>query len=316
MKAFSYSPAPTAAEASNEKDSRAEFFAGGTDLLTRMKLNIVSPDALIDLKSADLPNGVSEQNGGLTIGALTTLRDIEQSELIAEKFPVLAQAAALAATPQIRNRATVAGNLLQRPRCWYYRNRHVDCWLKGGSDCPAATGQNQQHAIFDQSPCKAVHTSDLAPALVALNARVKVRGADGERELSIEDFFAPPTEDRRRETTLADDDVVLSIELPSDASHSVYLKAMDRKVWAFALVSVAAIKSAEGWAVVLGGVANNPVRLGPLEKALENTDASDHNALDKQHDKAFADAEPLEHNGYKVTLAKRLIRRAIEQLSD
>jgi len=130
---------------------------------------------------------------------------LEESPVIQARYPALAEAAALAATPQLRNMATIGGNLLQRPRCWYFRNPRVECWLKGGDDCPARNGENQLHALFDISPCVAVHPSDPATALLALDASVRLRGASGERELPLADFFVPPTDARRQETVITGD---------------------------------------------------------------------------------------------------------------
>ena len=296
-------------------------YAGGTDLLTRMKLDLDTPAQLVDLKTADLPKGIQKTADGLTIGALTTLTEIEQSDLLKQSYPLLAEAASLAATPQVRNRATLGGNLLQRPRCWYYRNAHVDCWLKGGYDCPARTGRNEHHALFGGDPCWAVHPSDLAACLLALEARVTVRGQTGERELPLSHFFQLPTADRRQETVITDDELILSISIPAlpAGAKSTYLKAMDRKVWAFALVGAAVIVRVEANQItdsrlVLSGVAPIPWRLSLAEAELQgrNPSQTDFHAIAET---ALAEAEPLEHNIYKVPLAKRLLQKALVELT-
>jgi len=171
MKAFEYARAKTIDETqlllSHRESGDVRLLAGGTDLLTLMKARINTPIELVDIKRVDaLPKSIEEKEDGVTLGALTTLAEIEQSTLLQEKYTALSQAAGLAATPQLRNMATIGGNLLQRPRCWYFRNSHVDCWLKGGEECPARDGQNQFHALFGNSPCVAVHPSDLASALL------------------------------------------------------------------------------------------------------------------------------------------------------
>ena len=182
------------------EDGATRPLAGGTDLITLLKGGLAAPQRLLDVKRLpDLPRGIVEGPDGLTLGALTTLAEVEQSPLLQERYPALAEAAALAATPQLRNMATLGGNLLQRPRCWYYRHPHLDCWLKGGQDCPARDGQNQLHAIFhaapeaprgrpegqqgqlagghaEGAPCVAVHPSDPATALHALGASVRLQG--------------------------------------------------------------------------------------------------------------------------------------------
>jgi xanthine dehydrogenase YagS FAD-binding subunit len=298
----------------------ARPLAGGTDLIPLIKGDIVAPEQLVSLRQAELPAGIEERDGALRLGALVTLSEIERSEAIKARAAALAEAAGLAATPQLRNRATLGGNLLQRPRCWYFRDRAIDCWLKGGDDCPAREGENQLHALFDVSPCVAVHPSDLASALVALDATVLLRGPAGERALPIGEFFAPPEEGRRRETTAAEDELVLAVELPqADGLRSVYLKAMDRKVWAFALVGAAvALRQGAGGAieharVVLSGVAPTPWRCGAAEQLLVGQRPSEE-LLARAADAALAEARPLAHNGYKLPLAKALVRRALASL--
>lgn len=321
MKAFDYTRADDVPSVLGSLDATVRPFAGGTDLLTRMKLGITEPERLVDIKSLDLPRGIERDGNALRIGALTTLVDIERHD-----FPpalrLLAEAASKAATPQLRERATLGGNLVQRPRCWYYRNRDIDCWLKGGDGCPARDGRNEQHAIFGDGPCVAVHPSDLAGCLSALDARVTLRGSGGERTLDIADFFAPPEDGRRHESVIADDELVVSIDVPmtaadADAGASVYLKAMDRKVWAFALVGVAAVRtSGDGGASSLrlaaSGVANVPWRLADLERRLADVDPDDASALDDAIASALTDARPLSGNAYKVELLKRLLARAVQ----
>jgi xanthine dehydrogenase YagS FAD-binding subunit len=298
----------------------ARPLAGGTDLIPLIKADIVAPERLVSLRRAELPSGIEEREGKLRLGALTTLSEIERDATLRERAAALAEAAGLAATPQLRNRATIGGNLLQRPRCWYFRDSAIDCWLKGGDDCPARGGENQLHALFDLSPCVAVHPSDLASALVALDAEVRLRGPAGERALPIEAFFAPPAEGRRRETTAGEDELLLALEItPQRGLRSTYLKAMDRKVWAFALVGVAAaLRLGAGGAieharVVLSGVAPTPWRCAAAEQALLGQ-APGEELFERAAEAALADARPLAHNGYKLPLAKTLVRRALAAL--
>ena len=176
-------------------NAEARVLAGGTDLLTLMKETIVAPEQVVDIKRLDsLPRQIEATDGGVTVGTLATLSDVQRSPLLKADYTAVAEAADVAATPQLRNMATVGGNLLQRPRCWYYRNRHLNCWLKGGEECFARDGRNEYHAIFDISPCVAAHPSDLAPALLALDAALRLRGPNGERTVDLEQFFAPPAE--------------------------------------------------------------------------------------------------------------------------
>jgi xanthine dehydrogenase YagS FAD-binding subunit len=292
--------------------------AGGTDLLTLMKSDVAAPSRLLNIKRlAGLPSGIEDMAQGLTLGALTTLSDIETHPIIQQRYPLLAQAAAVAATPQLRNMATLGGNLLQRPRCWYFRSRLLPCWLKGGDDCPAHEGENQFHALFGGGPCYAVHPSDLAPALVALDAQVRLQGSGGTRTVPMAEFFALPTEGRRQETAIGRDELLLSVWLPPlpEGTRTVYLKAMDRQVWAFALVSVAAAVRLEGRRVaevrlVLGGVAPIPWRASAAERELRGAGVDD-GVFARASEAALAGAEPLRQNGYKVSLAHALIRRAL-----
>jgi xanthine dehydrogenase YagS FAD-binding subunit len=219
--------------------------------------------------------------------------------------------------------ATLGGNLLQRPRCWYFRHAHLPCWLKGGAVCPAYEGENQFHALFGGGPCYAVHPSDIAPVLLALDATVLLQGRKGQRSLSLAEFFAAPVAERRTETVTRSDELLLAVHLPSlpEGTHSTYLKAMDRKVWAFALVGVAAmlrLNTQEGqWIeaarLVLSGVAPIPWRATAAEQMLVGARADDA-LFARAAELALRAAEPLPHNAYKVPLAKALIRRGLATL--
>jgi xanthine dehydrogenase YagS FAD-binding subunit len=296
--------------------------AGGTDLLTLMKADVAAPSHLVNIKRlAELPSSIANTAQGLTLGTLTTLADIETHAVIKQHYPLLAQAAAVAATPQLRNMATLGGNLLQRPRCWYFRSRLLHCWLKGGTECPARDGENQFHALFGGGPCYAVHPSDLAPALLALDAQVRLQGRGGARTLPIAQFFALPTEDRRHETEIGRNELLLSVLVPRlpEGTRSVYLKAMDRKVWAFALVAVAAAVRLDGRRIVdarlvLGGVAPIPWRASAAEQELLGAEAND-GLFARVAEAALSGAASLQYNAYKVPLAKNLIQRALTTLT-
>ena len=303
-------------------ESETRALAGGTDLLTLMKGDIAAPTRLVDIKRlAELPRGITVTDAGVTIGALTTLSEIETHPLIQQQYTVLAEAAAVAATPQLRNMATIGGNLLQRPRCWYFRNATVHCWLKGGDECQAYDGENQLHALFGGGPCYAVHPSDLAPALLALEAEVTLHGATGERTIALSELYALPEDNRRRETILGNDELVLSIHIPAlpTGTRSTYLKAMDRKVWAFALVGVAAVVRTDAHQIadarlVLGGVAPIPWRSTAAEQVLRGADVGEA-TFTNAADAALANAEALSENAYKVPLARNLIQHAFVTLT-
>jgi xanthine dehydrogenase YagS FAD-binding subunit len=289
-----------------------------------MKADLEAPSRLVNLKRlSEIPSGIEETAQGVTLGALTPLVDIEMSSIMQQCYPLLAEAAAVAATPQLRNMATLGGNLLQRPRCWYFRHPHVHCWLKGGEACPAYEGENQLHALFGGGPCYAVHPSDLAPALLALDAAVRLRSRDGERMLPLAEFFRLPVGERRTETTVRRDDILLAVHIPllPDGTRSTYLKAMDRKVWAFALVGVAAVVRLGGEAsrhieharLILSGVAPIPWRATAAEATLVGAEVSDE-LYTRAAEAALAAAQPLHQNAYKVPLAKALIRRGLTTL--
>jgi xanthine dehydrogenase YagS FAD-binding subunit len=297
-------------------------FAGGTDLLTLMKADIAAPSQLVDIKRLpELPSGIEDTSQGVTLGTLTTLAEIETHPVIKQRYPLLAQAAAVAATPQLRNMATLGGNLLQRPRCWYFRSHLLHCWLKGGTACPAHDGQNQFHALLGGGPCYAVHPSDLAPALLVLDAQVQLRGGEGIRAMPLAEFFSLPREHHRHETEIGRDELLLSVILPPlpTGTDTLFLKAMDRKVWAFALVAVAAAVRLEGRRVadarlVLGGVAPIPWQASAAERELLGAEVSAE-LFARAAEAALSDAAPLQYNVYKVPLAKALIRQALTTLT-
>lgn len=320
MRAFDHSAVRSADEAvAALQAGNASVIAGGAELLSLMKANLIAPARVIDLKPARELRGITiAEDGSLHIGALTTLADIERDVTLAALLPILSAAVRDAATPQLRNMATVGGNLMQRNRCWYFRGSY-QCWQKGGEQCFARDGQNKYHAIFDESPCVAVHPSDLAPALLALDARVVVVGPKGERTLTLDELLQPPTDARRRETTLADDEVIVAVTAPAqpDGARGAYLKLMDRQAWAYALVSAAAQLTlrdgrVERARLILGGVANTPRRLHAVEAAIAGQTLTPELAASAA-ERAVDGAKPLAHNAYKLQMARELTRRAILQ---
>lgn len=301
---------------------RTRLLAGGTDLLTLMKHEISTPERLIDIKRLpDLDDRIEPDGDGLRVGALASLSQIEAAPLIHGSYTALAEAAGLAASPQLRNMATIGGNLLQRPRCWYFRSEHVQCWLKGGADCPAREGENQQNALFSDSPCVAVHPSDLATALLALGASVELTGSGGNRTVPLDEFFALPEETRRTENVRGADEIITAVTLPaaSATTRSTYLKAMDRKVWAFALVGAGVRLVIDNEVIAdarlaLGGVAPIPRRAQRAEALLVGSKPGPE-LFGRAADLAVEGATPLAHNGYKVPLLKSLIRNALTAAS-
>jgi xanthine dehydrogenase YagS FAD-binding subunit len=324
MTPFEHTAAETPREAvtllAAAPDGSARLIAGGTDLLTLMKAGIETPRQLIDLKPArgDLRYLLFDPDGTLHMGALTTLAEVARHPEVAARLPILLQAVRDAATPQLRATATVAGNLLQRNRCWYFRGAFT-CWMKGGDECLARHGQNQHHAIFESSRCVAPHPSDVAPALLALEASVIIQGPAGTRVIPLDQLLVAPNDAARVAHRLGSDEVITEIHVPPqpEGARGVYLKAMERQAWSFALASVAAqLTLREGVAeqarLILGGVATIPWRAQAAEDALIGQRVTVELAATAA-DQAMASATPLSHNGYKVPLTRELLRRAILQ---
>jgi xanthine dehydrogenase YagS FAD-binding subunit len=255
--------------------------AGGTELVPLLRDGLVHADGLVQLAAA-VPRGID----GTRIGAGTTLAELEADPQIPQ---ALREASSLAASPQLRSMGTVAGNLLQATRCWYWR-LGFDCWLHGGERCLAKDGAHREHAIFGNDLCASAHPSDVAAALLALGATVRTT----KRELPLAELYRLPSADDRSTTTLAADELILELDVPVPEA-STYLKAMDRRKWAFPLVGVAAVRSGDAVRIALAGVA-------PIPWTLDAADALD-------------DATPLPGTAYKVEIARALIRRAQTQLA-
>lgn len=293
--------------------------AGGIDLLDLMKEGILSPDTLVNLGAVSALDGVAESKKGLRIGAMVTLAHLAVHPLVRLHYPALAEAVGATASPQIRNIATLGGNLLQRPRCWYFRAQQFHCLRKGGGHCFALTGENQYHAIFDNLACAIVHPSTVATMLVALNAKVELEGPHGtSRTLLLENFFVPPGRDLHRENDLHPHEILTAIHLPVIASNlrMAHMKQGERDSfdWPLADVAVALTMSAEGRcsnaAVVLGAAAPRPHRAGAAEHLLigQRIDPE----LAAMAGKAALDgAMPLAKNAYKLPIFETLVRRAI-----
>lgn len=298
-----------------------QVLAGGTDLLPLLKADVHEAMSLVDIKRLGEMEGIERNDsGGIRIGALCTLSALKQDERIGSGYPMLATAVSLAATTQIRNRATVGGNLLQRPRCWYFRHPDIPCWLKNGEDCPAENGENQLHAIFPSGPCNAVHPSDLAPVLQALEAEVEVLGPAGEKRIPVDEFFSPPETARRTETVLGTESIVTAIHLPQlqGETRMSFQKAMTRHTWSFALASVAICVHRAGDVVadiriVAGGVAAVPWRLFDVEEIVRGEALTD-GLVELMCSSIAGLARPLSHNGYKVPLLEGLLRQALREI--
>ena len=303
------------------QQGRAVSFAGGgSDLLALVKERIVAPDVIVSLKRIQGLDRVSPEGNGLTIGGLITLDALSRDPAVRRQHAVLAEAAESVATPQIRNVGTLAGNLCQRPWCWYYRNG-FPCFKAGGNQCFSVAGENQFHAIFGGGPSYIVHPSDTAPALIALDAVFRIAGPSGERRVKAADFFVLPRQNASAENVLASDEVLTSVQIPAAraGTRSVYAKVLDREAWTHAVVSAAVVLQMDGpicrdARVVLGGVAPIPWRLPEVERALTGQPITEETAA-KAGEMAIAGARPLAKNAYKLPLTKNLVRRTILDLA-
>ena len=302
----------------NRHGADAWVMAGGNDTFDWLKDRIKKPRVVVDLTNVNELRGIKDAGGGLEIGALTTLTTIANDAMVKERFPMLAQAALLVASPQIRNVSTVGGNVSQDARCWYYR-AGWPCYRAGGNICYAdtPTSINREHALFNADRCVAVNPSDTAPALIALDASFVIKNGDAERVVPAEEFFIGPGIDITKLTSLQPGDLLTAIRIPATwAGKGHYFeKVRDRQVWDFALVNIAASMNVSGATIsdarmVVNGVAATPYRLNAVEAFVKGK-PRDRATADQAADMAVEGAVPLRHNAYKVPLMKALVKRAI-----
>ena len=297
---------------------RGWLVGGGQDTYGWLKDRAKEVDALIDLSGIESLRGVRETDDGIEIGALTTLTEVINNEIIQQRYSLLSDAAKQVASPQIRNIGTLGGNVSQDVRCWYYR-RGLSCYRAGGNLCYADTpqGMNREHALFEGSRCVAAGTSDTAPALVALDASIVIRNSTGERVVSAEDFFVGPANDIKNTTILRPGEILAGVRIPSTwANASFYWeKVADRNVWDFSLVNIAAAFKLNGDAIedsriVAGAVQTTPRRLTNVENAIQGRTK---NLATGESVKQIASegARALAHNGFKIPLLQNLVKRAI-----
>jgi xanthine dehydrogenase YagS FAD-binding subunit len=318
VKAFAY------VNPTNEKDAVAALspqfeqampIGGGQDLLARMKDYVTQPDRLVNVKGA-LESTVTPSNGGLRIGAALKMVDLAEHPEVARMYPPISAAAIEVGTPQIRNQATVGGNLNQRPRCWYFRNEEFVCLKKGGDTCFSITGENQFHAVLGGGPSFIVHPSSLAVPSLAYNATFRLLGPKGERLVLASEYFTPPTKNVRVENVLAPDEILTHVILPPPGNvksghYEVRYKASHDWPIAFATVlltvSGSKVQSAR---VVMGAVAPIPWRSHPAEDTLVGKAITEATAA-AAAEAALKDAHPLRQNAYKIDVAKVAVKRAI-----
>jgi xanthine dehydrogenase YagS FAD-binding subunit len=297
----------------------AWVMAGGLDTFDWLKDRNKRPKVVVDLSGVQELKGVkTTADGGIEIGATTTLTDLAKNPIVKEKYPLLMQAAELVASPQIRNQGTVGGNISQDTRCWYYRAGWT-CYRAGGNICYAdtPTAINREHAIFDANRCVAVNPSDTAPALIALDAKMVIRSSKGERVVDAENYFIGPATDITRMTVLQTGELLTAIRVPATwaGAQFYFEKVRERQVWDFPMVNVAvALKVSNGTIqssrIVVNAVAAHPMRLKSVEDAVAGKPRNEETAK-MAGELAVQGAQPLAHNGYKIPLMRNLVKRAI-----
>jgi len=291
------------------------FKAGGVDLLDLMKDDIFAPKRLVNIRNIEGLNEIREDELGLHIGSLATLTKIGEHPTIQQKYTAIADAADRVATPQIRNMATIGGNLAQRPRCWYFRSEDFHCRKKGGKHCFAQDGENDYHAIFDNRTCAIVHPSGIAIPLVALDARLQITSPKGKRDVLLEDFFISPEQDVMRENILQPDELITAITVPATDARSAYYKQGEKESFDWPIADVAVALTMQGSrcskaTIVLGAAAPRPYRAKDAETKLANSPIDEGTARSAAQ-QAIAGATPLANNAYKIPIFEAIIRRTI-----
>ncbi|HTB20662.1 MAG TPA: xanthine dehydrogenase family protein subunit M [Bryobacteraceae bacterium] len=307
----------------NQHGKDAWVMAGGLDTFDWLKDRIKRPKVVIDLSQVSELRGVREVNGGVEIGAMSTLTEVVRHPVVREKFSILSTGAESAASPQIRNQGTIGGNVSQDARCWYYRGGWK-CYRAGGNICFAdtPTAINREHAILHADRCVAVNPSDSAPALIALDAQMVIRNSQGERTVNAEDYFIGPAIDITRMTVLKPGDLLTAIRIPSTwaGAQFYFEKVRDRQVWDFPLMNVASAMVVNGGnieriRIAVNAAAAHPLRLTAVEDAVRGQPRNA--ATGEMGGKlAIAGAEPLRYNAYKIPLMRNLVKRAISGVEE
>jgi len=320
MKAFIYKLAGTTEEATSA-GTQSAFVAGGTNLVDLMKIDVMDPKELVDINQLPM-RGISLDNAGLRIGALERMAYVGERPEIVEHFPVISQALLKSASAQLRNMASIGGNLMQRTRCGYFRDVMMPCNKRvPGSGCPAFAGENRMHAILGVGDaCCATHPSDLAVALVALDATINLQGPQGTRSVKLDDFYLLPKDTPDREHAIEPGELITEVTVPNASWYrrSAYLKIRDRESYEFALCSAAIALDLDGSKIrdariAAGGVGTKPWRLPDVAEALIGKQVGQ-GTFERAVELAANDARPLSQNAFKVTLLKRTLIRALMQV--
>jgi len=308
---FQWQDAKSVQDAVEHLDGKTLVKAGGIDVIDRLKENIDSPAKLVNIRTIPGLDQVRDDANGTHIGPLVTLSQLDRHTAVRGSYPALSDAAGHAATPHIRNVATIGGNILQRPRCWYFRNEQFHCRKKGGTRCFAQDGENDYHAIFDNRTCAIVHPSALSVALVAYGATLELTGKKGKREVAIEQFFVKPDEDVHRENRLGEDELLTGIHIPKPAAgaKSAYMKLGEKESFDWPLAEVAVVLGPKP-AVILGAAAPIPWRAQSAERLLAGNPVNEETARAAAK-AALQGASPVANNFYKLPIFEAVVRRTI-----
>jgi xanthine dehydrogenase YagS FAD-binding subunit len=321
MRPFTYESLSSVKEAASRSGSGSAFIAGGTTMVDLMKLEVLTPEQLVDITQLPM-RGIELGADGLRIGAMERMSDVAAHSAVLANYPVVAESLLKSASPQIRNMASIGGNLLQRTRCGYFRDISTPCNKREpGSGCSAFDGENRNHAIFGTSAlCVATHPSDLAVALVALDAELRLESGAGGRVLKLDDFYLLPGETPEKENVLAPGELITEVRIPrlDWARKSTYLKVRDRESYEFALTSAAVALNIDGdqirdARVAVGGVGTKPWRLPAVAQSLVGKSVN-RETFTQAAALAAEGAKPLRHNRYKIELVQRTITRALMNL--
>ena len=318
MNRFTYVDCATVDEALSQMNGDAVVKAGGIDLLDLMKEGVVAPPKLVNIRNISSLHRIAAAEKGLELGPLATLTEISEHPAIRKQYTALADAAGHAATPQVRNMATLGGNLMQRPRCWYFRSAEFDCRKKGTSDeCHAIAGENQYHAITNNGMCAMVHPSSTAVPLLAMDAEVELTSKSGKRTVAIREFYLAPEEDLQHETAVKPGELITAIRVPAPAegTRSAYQKYGEKESFDWPLADAGVVLEMDGdtcrkAAIVLGVAAPTPIHATDAESALRGKAINEQTAREAGK-LAVARATPLSQNGYKVQLFQTAVYRTI-----
>jgi xanthine dehydrogenase YagS FAD-binding subunit len=315
MQSFEWADATSVDEAIQLTVKGAMLKAGGMDVVDLMKEHLATPTRLVNIRAIPGLDQITEDDKSIKIGPLVTLATLSENPIVLKSATALAQAAGHAATPQVRNMATLGGNLLQRPRCWYFRNEQFPCRKKGGEICYAQEGENQYHAIFQNNLCAIVHPSATATPLIALGGKIEISNGKDKREVAVEDFITPPTVDVQKENSLKDGEIITQIIVPKSSAKSHYIKQGEKESFDWPVAECAVVlqmdgQTAKSASIVLGAAAPTPYRAKYAQDAL-NGKAINAETARAAAEASMAGASPMRNNGYKIPLFKAIVARTI-----